>query len=280
MAVEQLKVQLEIRMGADGWGEDYYAAGTVPKAFAAAAQSLADERKKMLVKTATIHHCRISAAQPGGRSYRFPVVNGAGSRPTVQHRDFGNVAVNIGAYGEGGAFRKLCFRGFPDDTIVYDANGVADTTLPNLLPTFLAYLKAQQYLIRHIARAPNDLANIVIKDIGSVDGSVTFTCNATGLAESQHIKISSCKGHKASQFNGVWIVGELLNPVTLGFKAGTKRLVDANFFYVKSTGRIRNVEAAGYTFQKMVDFDAFITPGARKTGRPTDEHRGRRSSVR
>lgn len=281
MATVNLRVQLEFRMGADGWSELYWHAGTSPKSFALNAADLVTERKKCLVNDAVIHHVRISAAQPGAHSYRFPVPNGSGALPNSYLRDVGPVTTTVGVYSTSGSFRKLQLHGLPDTDHAYDDNGVPSVTLSGNVATFLAYLKAQSYQIRSVSAKAGDLANKKIADIAVAGtGVVTFTVDATGLVGGQKVRVSGARGSKAKQFNGVWTVGTTLTPITNGFTAVTNRIIDPNFFYVTNSAVIRNNAPESYQFFSIDDWDAYEYPGTRRTGRPTDSPRGRRSSQR
>lgn len=275
-----LKVQLEFGMEEANWSEIYYTAGSQPKAGRAVAEAMARERLKFLVNAGRIHHIRISGAQPGDRSYRFPLPNGAGAYPIVDTRDNGNVTVTMGVYSTSGVFRKLKFHGLPDSSVYFDANGVENTTVTAALGNFVDYLILNQWQIRHIATA----ANLATKKISNItvasNGVVTFTVDTVGLVVGQKVRVSSCQGYHASQFNGVWTVGGPIPLPAGSFAASSRRFIDPNFFYVPSSGSVRDGSSTGYTYVPMASRDDFQQSGTRKTGRPTDSRRGRVSARR
>ena len=139
MAVTNLKVQLEFRMGPDGWSEQYFTTGSSPIGAKALAMELVNKRRGCLVTVATIHHVRISPANEQTiRSYRFPVPNGTGTTPA--RRDMGSATCVVGVYTESGHFRALKLHGSPDATIAYDADGNPSSALTSLIKTFMDYL--------------------------------------------------------------------------------------------------------------------------------------------
>lgn len=280
MAVENLKVQLEFRMGEANWSEIYYRSGSDPKGGRDPAIAMARERLKLCVPVAAIHHIRISAAQPGGRSYRFPLVAGSGTVSGPDRRDVGPVTNTVGVYSASGVFRKLKFHGYPDNAITFDPAGVPDTALGGATANFLGFLKANGWQIRHIATPAREATKKIWTIAVAANGTVTFGCDTTGLALGQKVRVSSCQGYHAGQFNGVWTVSgpNPLSPVS--FTASSKRYIDPNFFYVGSSGSIRDGSPAGYIYLPIDDWDLYQSPGTRKVGRPTDSPRGRQSSRR
>lgn len=278
MAVENLKVQMEFTMGGEGWSEILYHAGASPIGFAAAAAALVEERKKMLVAVAQIHHVRISAAQPGARSFRFRVSNGAGAVSASLARDVGNVTSTVGVYGELGAYRKLQFHGRPDDAHVYMASGAINAALTGATTAYLNYLVANNYQIRHQTVAANDPVNKSIQDITVDDGVVTFVVDTTGLSERDKIRVSGVKGFNARQFNGVWTIGSKVVGPPTAFTSATTRLIDPNYFYLARSGVIRLANPSAFSYQRITGYDAFEDYSTRKTGRPSNSPRGRRST--
>lgn len=277
MAVTQLKVQLEFRMGPDGWSEIVYHPGSSPKAFLPDAQALVNERKKGLSRVGNIHHVRISGAQPGARSFRFAVVNGAGGMPATAFRDAGMVTTNVDVYGATAAYRKLQLHGYPDVDHRYDTNGLPDLGLHPTILAYLTFLKTNGYTIRHTIAAAGDAANKVVTDITVDNGIVTFVVDTTGLNVGDKVRISGVKGFNMAQFRGTWTVGEKVAGPPTSFKSFTTRTISENFFYVKGSGRLRGGEADDYTFEPIDTWGPTEEIGSRRTGRPTDEHRGRRS---
>jgi len=278
--VASVKIQLEFRMGGDGWSEIYYHGGSAPRDSKGVAQALVTERVKILCAVGVIHHVRISGTTPGSRSYRFPPTGATGGRVASKTRDAGAVTTTVGMYSADGVYRKLALRGMPDDGHNWNEAGQESTTIPGMTQTFLNYLKDQQFQIRHIVLPATDEGLSPIKDVSVAAGIVTFTTDSLIPVVGKKVKISGMKGLKASQFNGVWTVGSVAAGPPMTFSALTKRLIDPNFFYIKGTGRIRSAEPAAYTYVTINSFDDYDTTSTHKTGRPTDSHRGRRSLTR
>jgi len=267
---------MEFRMNGDGWSEHVYHGGTGPKAFAVLGQALCNERKKSLVNVAVIHHCRISLVGGGARSYRFPVASGGGM--ITLPRDVGPVTRTLGIYGDAGAYRLYKFHGRPDDTTQFDNQGVLSTAVPALIDDFVQYMITNGYQIRHVSQAASDDTLVTVKDVTMNGATVTFVMNGTVPDGTKKILISGMKGYGVRQFNGVWTVATL---VTAGgvttITTTTTRPLDTRFNYVGNTGKLRVSGTGAFSFQNMADRDAFCGAGTRKTGRPTDEPRGRRS---
>jgi hypothetical protein len=267
-------------MGPDGWSEIHYRDGSTPKASQDTAQALVNERVKLLVSVGQIHHVRISGTTPGSRSYRFIPTGGQGGRVASKVRDVGAVTQTIGLYSAAGFFRKLAMHGFPDISSEFDAAGTQDVSIKSGVATFLTYLKTNGYQIRHITTPAADPALLPVSNIAVANGIVTFTTAAPGLAVGQKVRISSCKGLRVSQFNGVWTVAGLVAGPPAGFTATTKRGIDPDFIYTLSTGKVRDASPASYSYPTIDSWDTYMQASTRKTGRPTDEHRGRRSLTR
>lgn len=280
MAVTHLRVQLELKMGSEGWSETYYHAGSDPKAFQSQAISLARERQKILAAVAKIHHIRISAAMPGARAYRFPLLNPNGGLAGSSTRDVGAITLTVGCYTSDNAFRKIGLHGFPDITTAFDTDGNLNVGMPAGVPTFFAYLVAQAYEIRHRKKPFNDLSLVGIKNITVTNGLVMFETVTTGLSPKDKVLVRSAKGYKVGQFNGVWVVKDIVVGPPAGFTAQTKRLVDDQFFYSGNTATWTGGGTDAVDFLPMTAFDDFCERGTRKVGRPTDVPRGRRSSRR
>jgi hypothetical protein len=275
VVVEYCRHQLEFRMGSDGWSESYYHGGAVPKAEKPVADQLVIERKKFLVSVAQIHHVRISAATPGGRSYRFPVFSGFGG--VNSPRDAGVVTSNIGGYGDLGAYRTFQFHGVKDASHIWDDQGAPNVAITPFIQPFLDYLRLNGWKIRHVPAAANDVTLAKITGIAVALGVVTFTVPHGGLDSGDKVIVSGCKGFNVSQFNGTWTVGNP-DPVPAGsFLSTTTRGIDPQFFYLAGSGKIRLANPSNYSFQQIASWDDFETVGSRRTGRPTDSHRGRRS---
>lgn len=274
MAVEHLRVQMEMTLGSEGFSEVIYHSGSSPKSFAENARLLATERKKILVNVGKLHHIRVSGATPGARAYRLAVLNPAGA--ISSRRDVGSVTTTVGVYAENGSFRKMQLRGLPDSDHRFDALGNADISLSKGVETYLRFLISAGYEIRHKTKTANDETLKTISGITVVNGVVTFSVDATGFVAGDKIIVSGCKGAKANQFNGTWSVGQLLDPITTGFKAATRRLIDPGFIYVAGSGRIRSGKPEGWGYSPIKEYDETAQDGTKKTGRPTDSHRGRR----
>jgi hypothetical protein len=271
-----LKVQMEFRMNGDGWSEHLYHGGDGPKAFAVLGQALCNERKKSLVNVATIHHCRISKVGGGARSYRFPVASGSGMITLT--RDVGPVTRTMGLYGDSGAYRLYKFHGRPDDTTQYDINGNLSTGVPALLDDFVQYLITNSYQIRHITQAANDDTLVNVASVAVAGPTVTFVLAGSIPDGTKKVVISGMKGYGVRQFNAVWTVANLTTVAGVStFTTSTTRPLDTRFNYVANTGKIRVGGSGAFGFQNIADRDAFCGAGTRKTGRPTDEPRGRRS---
>ena len=271
-----LKVQMEFRMTGDGWSEHIYHGGDGPKAFAVLGQALCNERKKSLVNVATIHHCRISKVGGGARSYRFPVDHGQGMIPLP--RDVGPVTRTMGLYGDSGAYRLYKFHGRPDETTQYDAAGNPSTAVPEFMDDFVQYLITNSYQIRHITQAANDDSLVNVASVTINGATVTFVLAGSIPDGTKKVTISGMKGYGVRQFNYTWTVANLTTVAGVStFTTSTTRPLDTRFNYVANTGKIRVGGTGAYTFQNIADRDAFSGIGTRKTGRPTDGPRGRRS---
>lgn len=275
MPVTYLKVQLEFRISGEGFSEIYYHSGSDPKGFKASASALVEERKKLLVAVGTIHHVRVSGAQPGARAYRFPVFNGGGVVASTKTRDVGAVTGTVGLYGNNGAFRKLQLHGLPDDYHTFDTAGNPNPALGADLSNYLTYLQTNAYAIKHTIVSANDAANAVVNDITVAAGVVTFKVNPAGLAVGKKVRISGPKGTRVRQFRGTWTVGALLAD---GFTSRTTRSIDTNFFYIPGTAKMRAGEPDAWNYEPITGFDDFEIAGSRRVGRPTDSPRGRRSN--
>jgi hypothetical protein len=274
-----LKVQMEFRMQADGWSEHIYHAGDAPKAFAPTAQLLCDARVKCLVSAATIHHCRISLVGGGARSYRFPVQGGNGFRS--ERRDVGAVTVTCGLYTAGGGYRTYKLHGCPDDDTRFLPNNNPATVLDTDRETYFAYLIAQQYQIRHVALSASDANLMTVKDVSVAGPVVTFVIKGVLPDTTKKVIISGMKGYGVRQFNGVWTIATYAATATeTTITAGTTRTLDTRIQYVSNTGKVRIMGATTYAHQNITEADDFEGFSTRKTGRPTDEHRGRASSRR
>jgi len=271
-----LKVQMEFRMGGDGWSEHFYHGGTGPRAFALLGQALCNERKKGLVNVAVIHHCRISQVGGAARSYRFPVTAGTGMQTLP--RDVGPVTRTIGLYGDGGAYRLYKMHGRQDETTSYNAAGVLDTSVPGTMADFADYLATAGYQIRHISQAASDDTLVNVADVTVNGATITFVLNGSLLAGTKKVIVSGMKGYGVRQFNGVWTLASLVTAGGIStFTSTTTRPIDTRFNYVGNTGKIRVLGATTYAYQNIESHDGFAGAGTRKTGRPTDEPRGRRS---
>jgi hypothetical protein len=275
-----VKIQLEFRLGADGWSEIYYHDGGTPKASQSTGQALVDERVKLLVALGTIHHVRISGTAPGSRSYRFPPIGGGGGRPAAKVRDVGAVTHTVGLYTANGVFRKLILHGFPDEASFYLPDGSAATAMGDLTRDFLQFLKTNNYQIRHLTVAANDDGNPEISAITAAGADVTFAGTFPGIAAKQKVRVSGCKGFGAAQFNGVWTVGSLVTGPPAGIKCNRAKGFNANFQYVASSGKLRSAQPAAYSYPIIDSWDPFVGQSVRKVGRPTDSPRGRRSLTR
>lgn len=280
MPVTTLRIQQEFRMGPDGWSEIIWHAGSSPKEFKTEAEALVRERLKCLVAVGSVHHVRVSGMQPGAKSYRFPITNGQGGVVPSKKRDVGPVTTTVGLYGANGAYRKLMLHGLPDSDHRFNEAGIYDSGLSGAVETYIRYLKTNGYGIRTSTKAVNDATLKEIEDITALGNVVTFKMDATGLAKGQKVRINSAKGFFASQFNGVWTVKTILDPVTNGFTATASRGVVPGFFYVGGTAKVRNGNVEGYAFEPIDSWDTYEGVGSRKTGRPTDLPRGRRSNRR
>ncbi len=144
-----LKIQMEFRMGGDGWSEILYADGTVAKDFQNTAVSLISERIKCLSNQALIHHCRVSVVGGATSSFRFPVVVGTGS--WAARRDVGPTTCNVNCYTSNGLRRQIQLHGVPDVGKQYDADGVLIFTLDGKIDTYLTFLATANYQIRTVA---------------------------------------------------------------------------------------------------------------------------------
>lgn len=275
MPVENLKFQLEFRMNSEGWSEVYYKAGSDPKAAKPDAVALVNERKKFLAPVGVIHHVRISAAQPGGRSFRFTVANGAGGASALP-RDVRNVTTTVQAWGATAGSRVFKFHGRQDDAIVFNDDGTAQAAIPAVIDTFMAYLVTQQYQIRTNTLAANDPALPKVTDIDVAAGEVTFYGTFPGTTVGEKIRISGVKGFKTAQFNRVWTVSEVVAGPPAGIKCQTTALLDPTFLLVKGSGRLREANFGDYTFVTISDYADTVAFSTRKVGRPTDSPRGRR----
>lgn len=276
-----LKVQMEFRMGHDGWSEIVYATGDSPKAFKAAAQLLVAARIKCLVKVADIHHVRISRVGGGSRSYRFPPNPSRGKLASAIKRDVGGVTIVVGCYGEDNAYRSYKLHGCPDTSAVYTEDGDPGTALGDDRKGYLTFLVENQYLIRHVLE-PATLDTLpTVHDVSINNNIVTFVLTGSVANGTKKIIVSGMKGFGVRQFNGPWTVASL---TTTGgnttITAGTTRSLDPRINYVPDTGRVRIGGTAAFSGKKYLDFDDFEVYSTRKTGRPTDEHPGRRSSRR
>lgn len=275
-----LKVQLEFRLAGPGFSEIYYVAGSDPKGYAGSAMDLVRERQKMMVRVAIIHHVRISAAQPGGKSYRFPVISGAGALAPVNARDVAAVTSTVNVYTTSGIRRTLKFHALPDDLTVFNVDGSESSALDPRVANFIDTALLGKYAIKAQA-IPAKLATRRIADITVAEkGDVSFQCDTVGLLEGQHIRVSSCQGWKANQFHGVWRVGKIIAGPPTSIVCGTRRPIDPNYFYSKATGTIRDAETSGFNFLPMASRDNFQVASTRKVGRPTDAPRGRSSNRR
>jgi hypothetical protein len=168
----------------------------------------------------------------------------------------------------------------PDGNHSYDAAGNPNIALSPTVLAYLTFLKTAGYTIRHTIDAANDEDNAVINDISVDAGIVTFTMNTAGLVVGQKVRVSGVKGYNVSQFSGTWTVGELVAGPPLAFKSFTTRTISENFFYVKSSGQLRSGQSDAFTFEAIDSWDVTEENGSRRTGRPTDSPRGRRSSQR
>lgn len=276
MAVNNLRVTMEFEMNSEGWSETLYHEGSSPIAFSAAAKALVVERQKVLINVATIHHVRISGAQPGARSYRAVITNGSGAIGADSRRDVGPVTTNVGLYGATGAYRKLQLHGLPDHWHNYTSTGSLSGAMVGALTTYLGYLASSGYQIRHESVMASEPTLPKIKNITVAGGEVTFIVPNDDLEEGDKVKVSGVKGFNAKQFNGVWTVGELVAGENPGFKATTTRLIDTNFFYLLNSGRLRDASPAAYSYQTIAAWDETDSNGTRRTGRPTNSPRGRR----
>jgi hypothetical protein len=271
---------MEFRMGADGWSEILYMAGSDPRAagITSKALSLVRERLKILVTVGRIHHVRISPANEQSiRSYRFPVVNPAGAVAGL--RDVGGVTITYGLYGGAGSFRVYKLHGCLDAAANYDANGDLSTAMNAGRQAYMAYLIAQEFEIRHRAVGAKDLANVGITDILQVAApslDVKFVMPTAGFAVNQKITVSGCRGVNVAQFNRNWTVKSIDAVAPVGLVCTPFKGISTPYNYIGGTGKVRsNTLGAAYTYQKIGAFDQFEGASTRKTGRPTDEHRGR-----
>lgn len=274
MATTHLKYQLEFSMGSAGWSEVYYRAGSVPRDAKAAADALVTERKKMLCSVATIHHVRISPAEPGAISYYYAVNNGAGALALL--RDVGNVTVTLGAFGETGTFRKMKWHGCPDSKNAYNANGTFQAGMWSVAEAFMQYLKANAYLIRKTILKANADGLKVVTAIALAANQFTFSVDATGYAPGQKVRISGAEGYKVSELNGTWTIASMLPDAADGFKATTNRVIDSSFYYKPSSAKMRSGQVDAWTFDPIATWDDVHQSGTRKIGRPSDSPRGRR----
>lgn len=286
MAVSYLKVQMEFRMGSDGWSEHIYMAGSTPRSAVVKANELVTQRRKILANVGYIHHVRISPANEKTiRSYRFPVLNGQGQSTAA--RDVANVTRTCGLYGAAGERRTYFTHGRVDDANTFDAAGVADTSFTTAGKDWWDYLAGIGYpgdsngwMLRHRVQGAKDLTLKTVADIQVVGNYVVFYLDTTALSNGDQITISGADGFHASQFNGTWKVAGKNVVAANTIKVSTRRFIDPRFYYIPESGKIRAGGAAGFTYVLITSHDAFEQPGTRKTGRPSDEHRGRQSGRR
>lgn len=282
MAVEHLKVQLEFRMGPDGWSEIIYMAGSDPRATTASSKAigLARERLKLLASAGVIHHIRISPANEQTiRSYRFPLIAGAGG--DARARDVGGVTVTVGLYGQNSAFRTIKLHGVPDVGNFFDISGVYSSGLGGDLRSYVQYLVANEFEIKHRVQGAKLVTLAHVTDITYVSPNVFLEMPTAGFAANDKITVSGAKGVNVRQFNKNWTVKSVEVGPPAGLKLSASSGVSLPFSYTGGTAvvRINNI-ATAYSFSKITSFDDFVQPGTRKTGRPTDEHRGRVSGRR
>ncbi len=283
MGVNNLKVQLEFRMGGDGWSEQFYCSGSSPIGAKALGHELANKRSFALVKTARIHHVRISPAnEQTVRSYRFPEANNAGAIDKL--RDMGSATIVVGIFTETGHYRALKLHGCPDAAIAYYDDGSAKTTLTSEVKAFLDYLApgvaGSPWQIKARAKTAADATNVAIVDITMSGTDVLLQCATAGFAAKDKITVSGCKGYNVRQFNKNWRVKAVVAGPPAGLLCTPAFQVSPGFFYVGASGVIRSNQGAGFSYLPMFSHDDFMTFSERKTGRPTDEHRGRVSSRR
>jgi hypothetical protein len=100
-----------------------------------------------------------------------------------------------------------------------------------------------------------------------------------GVATGDKFLVSSCKGYKASQFNGHWAVGSY-NATTGALVASTRRFIDRTFFYAQASGTIRLDTGANVGFDEVTKFDDIAPAATHKLGNAFTGRRGRRSARR
>lgn len=253
----------------------------------AVADLLVAKRSACLVKSwqilsVTISPAPIPKTETSPRiSLNFPAINGQGKRSNAPDVPAVTIACTLRSAAQ--HRRTMLLHGFPDDSAQFDPNTGAETTtgIGASLQAYLDFLKTPPAAYLKVQLTPAR-SGVSIQGIAvAVNGTVTFTAPGLGggIVAGDKFQVSSCKGSKANQFNGLWNVATYDN-VTGALVTSSSRRIDPNFFYEQGSGKIRMQTGANVGFDNITDYDATTYATTRKTANPFIKRRGRRSARR
>jgi hypothetical protein len=265
-------------MGFGGWTESFYSGLSVPAAITAGralaakrAMLMVDVSRVWLVGARDLDNPRVAAAD-----WDLPGFDGtAGGTYT---RDLYNAAEQIKLTG-GMHDSKPWLHALPDQWMEANAGSPYFKLTGNAalaIDAYLAFIVAQGVWQIRALTAGITPATPKVKSFTYAGGVLTCVIPGTTLVEGDLVLINSCKGWRASQFNGLWKVkGVTVDSVVLS----GKKALTTEFQYVDFSGVARR--------QNKIDFGLFtitagqrIKVGARKIGRPTSAPHGRQSRAR
>lgn len=283
------------RANGDQFTESYYRASNILGSWLPAASgpavpfiSLVEKRLKPLAKAWSIKTLTITAAPipPLETSPRLAMK----WEPTVYRgnydvlSDTGNTVIKVPIFAGSEYSRVLPIHGIADSSVTFDANGMDTTGIGNQTQIFLDHLcsAANGWQLKVRLIRAGDLVNTKsVDNIAVANGIVSYT--VPGLAQQvngRKFLVSGAQGFKVGQFNGEFKIRS--HDIGTGvITAEPGRYIDARFFYVGGSARLRTVDASLVSFADLTGYAAGnAKSGTHKVGNPSEKRAGRRSKKR
>jgi hypothetical protein len=243
-----------------------------------------DKRLPFLTTDKRLHSVRVSPAfktpttgKRLSKSYRLLSPRGQDdSKGTMA-----NYVVVVPVLSTTGHSREFPLHGLRASWFSLAADGTSLASLSTTAKAFFQYLKDDGWHIKTLTAGPQDAAGKTIEGLTIVGGALQLVATlGVAAAPGSKIIVSGVKGYKTSQFNGTWRVQsyDAGGPLLI---ATSKRFLDPNFFWDKTTGTVRVVQDSLYNFDTLDSWGTTnLETSSHKTGNPFDARRGRQSARR
>lgn len=269
------RCRVSFRWGAKGWTENWYIEGGARSDAMTKMQGYVTQRRKSLYVQAAVKRITVSNVDPprDGIVYTYLGNTGAGGAGPVNDTvgaEAPNAAVNVRYIGSTAGWRNLLVRGLPQEAIAaFDDPDTISVEFRDMYINTFRYVRDNDLRFKRRTYPHADEPITAVRQTAGIISGFTFANPPAGaLVVGDELQVRGNLG--LSNATGYYRVVAVL--------AGNEYLVaprqrQSFGTFAAGTGRARKVVPV---YEPMNDI-SFIGVTSRKTGRPSDQPRGRAS---